>query len=166
MEYKNLRGHRKHNGNPTGTEVWSRNSKRGHSQSVGRIYLELLSTRGIIKYGEKVFDEQRILFADQPFFKIFSFNLEEGDASSALDAPDKIVLTRSMAKKYFGNNSYRDAINKTITVFGKDMKVSAICEDVPQNSQIKFDFVTQFFNLGNYVKAEKWWEANWITYCL
>jgi putative ABC transport system permease protein len=129
-------------------------------------YTRTFISHGIIKYEEKIFDEQRILFADQPLFKIFSFHLEEGDALSALDAPDKIVLTRSMAKKYFGNNSYRDAINKTITVFGKDMKVSAICEDVPQNSQIKFDFVTHFFNLGNYVKAEKWWEANWITYLL
>ena len=128
-------------------------------------YSRTFISQGIIKYREKIFDEQRILFADQPFFKIFSFNLEEGDASSALDAPDKIVLTRSMAQKYFGNNSYRDAVNKTITVFGKDMKVSAICEDVPQNSQIKFDFVTQFLNL-NGVKNEKWWEANWITYLL
>ncbi len=129
-------------------------------------YTRTFISHGIIKYGEKIFDEQGILFADQPFFKIFSFQLEEGDASSALDAPDKIVLTRSMAKKYFGNDNSGDAINKTITVFGKDMKVSAICKDVPQNSQIKFDFVTLFFNLGNYVKAEKWWEANWITYLL
>jgi len=128
-------------------------------------YTRTFISHGIIKYGEKIFDEQRILFADQTLFKIFSFNLLEGDASAALDAPDKIVLTRSIAKKYFGNDSYQGAINKTITVFGKDMKVSAICEDVPQNSQIKFDFVTQFLNL-NGVKNEKWWEANWITYLL
>ena len=126
-------------------------------------YSRTFISHGIIKYGEKIFDEQRILFADQPLFKIFSFNLLEGNASSALDAPDKIVLTRSMAKKYFGNEN---AINKTITAFGKDLTVSAICEDAPQNSQIKFDFVTQFLNLGNNVKNEKWWEANWITYLL
>src|SRR4030095_10402927 len=126
-------------------------------------YTRTFISHGIIKYGEKVFDEQRILFADQPLFKIFSFNLLEGNAATALDAPDKIVLTRSMVKKYFGNEN---AINKTITAFGKDLKVSAICEDAPQNSQIKFDFVTQFFNLHNGVKNEKWWEANWITYLL
>jgi len=126
-------------------------------------YTRTFISHGIIKYGEKVFDEQRILFADQPLFKIFSFNLLEGNAATALDAPDKIVLTRSMVKKYFGNEN---AINKTITAFGKDLKVSAICEDAPQNSQIKFDFVTQFLNLGNNVKNEKWWEANWITYLL
>ena len=125
-------------------------------------------SHGIIKYGDKVFDEQRVLFADDPFFKIFSFKLVEGDASTALDAPNKIVLTRSMAKKYFGNDpsSYLNAINKTITGFGKELTVSGICEDAPQNSQIKFDFVTQFLNLGNSVKIEKWWEANWITYIL
>ena len=57
-----------------------------------------------------------------------------------------------------------DALNKTITSGGKDFRVSAICEDVPQNSQVKFDFVTQFLNLGNGVKEETWWTANWITY--
>ncbi|MEM1001931.1 MAG: FtsX-like permease family protein, partial [Bacteroidota bacterium] len=35
-----------------------------------------------------------------------------------------------------------------------------------QNSQIKFDFVTQFLNLNNSVKQERWWSANWITYLL
>ena len=125
-------------------------------------------SHGIIKYGDKVFDEQRILCADEALFRIFSFKLVEGDASTALDAPNKIVLTRSMAKKYFGNDpsSYLNAINKTITGFGKELTVSGICEDAPQNSQIKFDFVTQFLNLGNSVKIEKWWEANWITYIL
>lgn len=126
-------------------------------------YTRAFLSHGIIKYGEKVFDEQRILYADAPLFKIFSFNLIEGDAATALDAPDKIVLTSSMARKYFGNGT---AMNKTINAFGKELKVSAICEDIPQNSQIKFDFATQFFNLGNYVKTEKWWEANWITYLL
>jgi len=126
-------------------------------------YARTFISHGIIKSGEKIFDEQRILFADLPLFKIFSFQLIEGDATTALDAPDKIVLTRSMAQKYFGNEP---AINKTITAFGKDFKISAICEDAPQNSQVKFDFVTQFLNLGNGVKKEKWWEANWITYLL
>ena len=58
------------------------------------------------------------------------------------------------------------ALNKILTSGGKDLRVSAVCEDVPQNSQIKFDFVTQFLNLGNGVKDETWWTANWITYFL
>jgi len=126
-------------------------------------YARTFITHNVVKSGDKIFDEPRILYADPSFFKIFSFHIVEGDATTALDAPDKIVITRSMAKIYFGNE---DALNKTITSGGKDLRVSAVCEDVPQNSQIKFDFATQFLNLGNGVKEEQWWTANWITYFL
>ena len=126
-------------------------------------YTRTFISHNVVKSGDKIFDEPRILYADQPFFKIFSFQFIEGDAATALDAPDKIVITQSMAQKYFGNEN---ALNKTLTSGGKDLRVSAVCEDVPQNSQIKFDFATQFLNLGNGVKEETWWTANWITYFL
>ena len=126
-------------------------------------YARTFITHNVVKSGDKIFDEPRILYADPSFFKIFSFHIVEGDALTALDAPDKIVITQSMAKKYFGNE---DALNKTLTSGAKDLRVSAVCEDVPQSSQIKFDFATQFLNLGNGVKDETWWTANWITYFL
>ena len=125
-------------------------------------YARTFITHRVIKNGDKVFDEPDVLYADQPFFKIFSFPIIEGNSATALDAPDKIVLTKSMAKKYFGND---DPINKTLSIGDKDFRVSAVCEDVPQNSQIKFDFATQFSNLNN-VNDETWWTANWITYFL
>lgn len=117
----------------------------------------------VIKKGDKIFDEPRLLYADSPFFSIFSFKIIEGNPSTALDAPDKIVLTKSMAKKYFGDEN---AVGKTLTSGGKDLRISAVCQDAPENSQIKFDFVTQFANLGDKVKKETWWTANWITYLL
>ncbi|MEO6838259.1 MAG: ABC transporter permease, partial [Ginsengibacter sp.] len=126
-------------------------------------YARTFIGHSVIKNGDKLFEEPRLLYADPAFFKIFSFKIVEGNASTALDAPDKIVITRSMAQKYFGD---ADPLNKTITSGGKDLRVSAVCEDVPQNSQIKFDFATQFTNLGNNVKDETWWTANWITYFL
>jgi len=125
-------------------------------------YARTFITHRVIKNGDKVFDEPDVLYADQPFFKMFSFPIIEGNVATALDAPDKIVVTKSMAKKYFGND---DPINKTLSIGDKDFRVSAVCEDVPQNSQIKFDFATQFSNLNN-VKDETWWTANWITYFL
>src|SRR6185437_5982517 len=126
-------------------------------------YARTFISHNVVKYGDKIFDEPRILYSDEPFFKIFSFHIIKGNAATALDAPDKIVVTKSIAKKYFGDE---DPINKILTSGGKDLRVSAVCEDVPQNSQIKFDFATQFYNLGNGVKNETWWTANWITYFL
>ncbi|HKC36809.1 MAG TPA: ABC transporter permease [Chitinophagaceae bacterium] len=126
-------------------------------------YVRTFISHNVIKTNDKLFDEPRILFADEPFFKMFSFHLMKGDAASALDAQDKIAISQSMAKKYFGDE---EPLNKTLTTAGKDYRVSAVFEDVPQNSQLKFDFATQFLNLTNSVKQEKWWEANWVTYLL
>jgi len=126
-------------------------------------YARTFLSHNVIRTDDKMFDEPRILYADPAFFKIFSFQLVKGNIATALDAPDKIVITQSMAKKYFGDE---EALNKTFTMGKKNLRVSAICEDAPQNSQIKFDFVTQFLNLGNSVKDEVYWNANWITYFL
>lgn len=126
-------------------------------------YVRTFINHNVVQSGEKIFDEPRILYADPAFFKIFSFHLIKGDAATALDAPDKIVITRSMAKKYFGED---DPLNKIITSGRKNLRVSAVCEDVPQNSQLKFDFATQFLNLGKNVADEVYWNANWVTYFL
>ena len=126
-------------------------------------YVRTFISHNVVQAGDKMFDEPRIMYADPAFFKIFSFRLVKGNTATALDAPDKIVVTQSMAKKYFGDE---DPLNKTITTGRKSLRVSGVCEDVPQTSQLKFDFVTQFLNLGNGVKDEVYWNANWVTYFL
>ncbi len=126
-------------------------------------YARTFISHNVVKSHDKSFDEPRILYADPAFFKIFSFKIIEGNAAGALDAPDKMAISESVAKKYFGN---QDPLGQTLTSGGKDLRISAVFEDVPQNSQIKFDFATQFANLGNQVKDEQWWTANWITYFL
>ena len=115
----------------------------------------------VIKNGDKIFDEPRILYADTPFFKVFSFPFIEGNPGTALESGDRIVLTRASARKYFGNE---EALNKTLEVGEQQFTVSGVCEDAPQNSQLKFDFVIPFANLGDIARNEMWWTANWITY--
>ncbi len=116
----------------------------------------------VVSHGKESFKEPRVLYADPAIFKVFTFPIIDGDAATALDAPDKVVITQAMARKYFGSGN---PIGQTLTIGEKEMQVSAICEDAPDNSQIKFDFVTRFLNL-NGVQKETWWTANWITYLL
>ena len=126
-------------------------------------YTRTYITHGVVKSGNKTFEEPSMLYADTSFFKIFSFKIIEGNRTTALGAPDKIVITESIAKKYFGNDV---AMGKTLSIGGKDLQISGVCENAPQNSQIKFDLVMPFSNLGNNVKDETWWTANWVTYFL
>jgi putative ABC transport system permease protein len=55
------------------------------------------------------------------------------------------VVTESAAKKYFGTT---DAIGRTVRINdAKDFIVSAVAKDVPENSQVRFDFVVNFITL-------------------
>ncbi|HUS03260.1 MAG TPA: ABC transporter permease, partial [Chitinophagaceae bacterium] len=125
-------------------------------------YVRIMKYARVIAYQDKMFEEKKFLYADSAFFSIFSFPLLRGDAKTVLDAPDKLVITRSAAKKYFGND---EPVGKTLKVGVKDFVVTGITADLPDNSQIKFDFVGSFTSL-NAAKTEKWNEANYITYLL
>lgn len=126
-------------------------------------YVRLMKYPRAIAYQDKMFDEKNFLYADSAFFSVFSFPLLKGDANTALGSADKLVITQSAAKKYFGNE---DPIGKTVKIGGtKDFEITGIAADAPENSQIKFDFVGSFSSL-NASKAEKWNEANYITYLL
>ncbi len=126
-------------------------------------YVRTFKFRRVVRYENKQFSEKRFFYADPSLFKIFSFPLLKGDASGALSTNDKIVITESAAKKYFGGT---DPIGITVRINDdKDFIVSAVAKDVPGNSQIQFDFVINFNNLDG-AAEEQWWMAKYMTYFL
>ncbi|MEI9807112.1 MAG: ABC transporter permease [Bacteroidota bacterium] len=67
----------------------------------------------LVKYGDKVFLEKKFLYADSTFFRIFSFPLLKGDPVQVLKSPNMVVISRSAAKKYFGDE---DPVGKLLQV--------------------------------------------------
>jgi len=88
-------------------------------------------------YEDLEFYEEDIYMVDSTFFDVFTYEFIEGDMETALDGPNNIVLGRSMATKYFGDES---AIGKQ---FADDQDrnfiVTGVMEDAPTNSHIIFD---------------------------
>ena len=116
-----------------------------------------------VMYGEKSFVENKFCFADSSFFQIFSFPLLEGDASTALKGPLKVVITQRMKKKYFGNE---EALGKMLRVGGtRDFIVSGVAANSPANSQIQFDFVASYASL-RYANRPNWGQELYATYFL
>ena len=90
----------------------------------------------LIKFKTNEFYEDKLYFTDSNYFDIFKHKVLLGSTYKALSEPYTIVLTKSMAKKYFGEG---DPIGKFITTgSGSTYKVTAVIEDVPENSHLKF----------------------------
>ena len=80
----------------------------------------VLSADGKIKYGQqevKSKDDQEgiIMLADSTFFQFFDFDLLKGDRLTALDAPDKCIITEQLAKRLFGS---KDPIGESLQIVG------------------------------------------------
>ena len=117
----------------------------------------------LIKYGDKKIPEDRVYGVDSSFFDVFTFPFVQGDAKNAFKDIASIVLTQSMAKKYFGND---DPLGKVIEVdtYG-DMKVTGILKDIPSNAHFHFDFLISYrVQPGNSSQLTNWNNYNDFTY--
>jgi len=91
-----------------------------------------------IRGGELEFHEQ-IYTADPDLFRVVQVKTLAGDPTTALDAPDGVVITRTIAKKYFGDEP---ALGKVLEV-GRlfPLRVAAVIEDLPSNTYFNFRIV-------------------------
>ena len=113
--------------------------------------------------GRQIFREDAFAFADSNFFQVFTIPMVEGDAATALTQPNSIVITRAVAKKYFGSG---DALGKTI-VFKENnlppMKVTGIIDQMPENSHFHFSLLAAMSGLQE-ASDPSWMNSNFFTY--
>ncbi|MEO6327896.1 MAG: ABC transporter permease [Ginsengibacter sp.] len=123
--------------------------------------------RTLFKNGENNFYETKIYYADSTLFKVFSHKFFEGSAATALNGPNSIVITKSLAEKYFGKNT--SAVGKTLRTVYDVYKVSAVIADVPKNSHIRYDMLISMSSLlkgPNQDQQFNWGNFNNYTYVL
>lgn len=122
--------------------------------------------------GDMKFDEKTVplsgLWANESFFKVFTFPMVSGDPSTALKNPYSIVLTEKSAKKLFGD---ADALGKTIVRPGdkgdQEFVVTGVIKDVPSFSHMKFDMLASLSTREITEKDnpfEMLWDNMWNAY--
>lgn len=85
---------------------------------------------------EFIYGPEPFLQADPAFFEVFTFPIVQGNPSNPLPDNSSIVLTERMAQSLFGSEN---PIGESVKLNnGKTFVVSAVCEDIPMNSSIRF----------------------------
>ncbi|MGB4843744.1 MAG: ABC transporter permease [Ferruginibacter sp.] len=140
------------------------------AQTIKKDYPEVEDATRIRTYGfpkiiinDKKFNEGKFAYVDANFFSVFTLPIIKGDAATALLEPNSVVITKSLAKKYFGDE---DALGKTIRFEGYDnplYKVTAVMENMPGNAHFHFDMLGSMESLPE-AKSATWLESNFYTY--
>jgi putative ABC transport system permease protein len=115
-----------------------------------------------VTYKGKTFKDDELAFVDPNFFNIFTLPLIEGNAKTALQQPHTLVISKALAKKYFGDEA---PIGKTVSFDNNVYKVTGLIDKVPANSHFHFDLFASMTGLDE-AKSDSWMGSNYFTYLL
>lgn len=119
---------------------------------------------------EKTWYEEHIVRTDSNYFQMFTHEFIEGDPKTCLVDVNTVVLSERVARKYFGEES---ALDKQLLIGGELWKVTAVIENVPENTHLKFDLlISQLAQSREWtvengqLKSEAFWNPDVYTYLL
>ncbi len=120
-----------------------------------------------ISVNNQYFFESGLGLVDHNFLEIFDFNLISGNKNTALSDPQSIILTESLAKKYFGD---KNPIGESVELDQIELIVTGLMEDPPETSQMQFKALIPLLivkQLWNYPSVdEDWGGGSFQTYLL
>ncbi|MDN3550235.1 ABC transporter permease [Mucilaginibacter aquaedulcis] len=134
-------------------------------------YVKMISTgQTLVTYNNKSFVIRNNFVVGPDFFKMFSYQLLQGDVNTALTEPRSVVLTVSMAKNLFGA---ANVMGKTVTIVNRPMKVTGIMQDMPANSHLKLELMESYITMREiwgvsptFDPEKQWFSDGFITYVL
>ncbi|HUZ58543.1 MAG TPA: ABC transporter permease [Hanamia sp.] len=123
------------------------------------VQVDVADADGSVK---KKFKETYVFTAEPQFFKMFNFPLAAGSINS-LNEPNTVFLTKDVAIKYFGN--WRKATNKTLHIYGQNMKVAGILKNPPANTDFPLSVVVSYATLTHNLDMNDWGSISDNNYC-
>jgi putative ABC transport system permease protein len=101
------------------------------------------------------FNETKGYYADPAIIKLLDIHLLKGNPNTALDGPDKIILSQEMAKKYFGTE---DPMGKRLKGQGdgsiESYEVTGVFKDYPANSHLILQHLASYSTLGKMIREQ------------
>ncbi len=116
---------------------------------------------GLMK-GDDTFVERNIYMVDSTVFDVFDYKFLSGVPRSALEGPNSIVLSNTLAKKIFGNN---DPVGEILRTDDNSLEVTGVYEDVPTNSHIRPNALISASTIDRN-NAQSWGSFSIFTYVL
>lgn len=128
------------------------------------VRFDIHGTEQIVRHGDRQYRETGVTAVDPSFFDLFGFRLREGDPATALDGPNKVVITPYAAAKYFpGEDPMGQRLRFHSSEGETTCEVTGVLDELPRNSQIRFDFFLSWKTLPAWLD-EFWYRHEAYTY--
>lgn len=114
-----------------------------------------------IRHNGKSFREDALVFVDSNFFQVFSLGFVNGDRNTVLSAPNSLVISEAIARKYFAGE---EPVGKMLTFdSGTNYLVTGVIKDVPATSHFRFGLFASMNGLEE-ARDPSWMRSEFFTY--
>jgi len=122
--------------------------------------VKISTSEALFEYEDKRIYEQKIAWVDDNFFEVFNFPLVKGSAADALKGTNKVVISESTARKYFGAE---EPLGKVFEVDDRSiqLQVSGVMRDMPPNSHFHLDILMSGETLKQVAPAALFTSVGW-----
>ena len=109
---------------------------RNYSHLGEYVRFDSLGDDTVVRVGSAKHSWDSVYFVDNNVFDIFTHNAVYGDLQNALTDPTSIVISQSLARTYWGETN---PVGKTLEINTDQYRVSAVFEDLPETTHLKYD---------------------------
>lgn len=118
----------------------------------------------IFRKGESVVHEKKVVSGDSNFLKLFTYEVLQGSVDNMLIEPNSIVLTKSKAHAYFGDQNPLGQSIEILGDFNRHFKVTGVIQDIPDNTHYKFDILVSDKSIQDRFDYNSWNMNNYYLY--
>jgi putative ABC transport system permease protein len=115
----------------------------------------------LVKRDDIVNFENLFMFADPSVFEILTIPVIQGDSRAALVRPGTLVISESLARKYFGRD---DPLGKVLDINGQKFEITAVAMDSPENTHLKYGLIASMATVENANFMNNWHSTMFYTY--
>ena len=117
----------------------------------------------VIRYKDRIFSEDKFLWADSTLFDVFTLPFVAGNPKTALTQPNNVVITESTADKYFGTEN---PIGRILNIDKRsNYIVTGVIKDIPRNSHFHANLIGALTTVED-SRNPNWLSNNYYTYFL
>ena len=100
------------------------------------------------------------VFADTSFFEVFKTDFLAGNPAAAFSGNASVVLTESLARKYFGAaTAMENVTGKTVQIDKDYVTVSAVIRDFPENTLLQYSYIRPYEYLKSNFQPNDYWKS-------
>jgi putative ABC transport system permease protein len=115
-----------------------------------------------VEIGDQIFNESRAAMVDSSFTEIFTLEYVEGSPGRHLNEPGQVLLDRSTAEKYFGEEP---ALGQTFLIMDTiPLTVTGVYEDIPAQAHFHFNMLISLVSADGFYNRDEWFANNFETY--